>query len=269
MVAQDEDCDGKTDEGCACVPGQTQTCYTGAEGTLNKGICRAGSMICDETGKAGSCMNEVKPGVETCSNLNADDDCDGVMDNFVRALGSSCAVPLAFGPCSKGIVQCVANNPVPQCVGPAPGKELCNGQDDDCDGASDNGFDLTTDEANCGACGRVCKANESCCGSACHNLNNDEMNCGVCGMKCGAQAMCVGGKCMSMPVGGTASGGTGGGGGSTSVGGSGGGGTGASGGAGGAGGTGGAGGAAGGAGGTGGAGGVAGGMSTAGMPASL
>src|SRR5262245_13042133 len=30
--------------------------------------------------------------------------------------------------------------------------EECNGRDDDCDGVIDNGFDLTSDRDNCGAC---------------------------------------------------------------------------------------------------------------------
>jgi hypothetical protein len=34
--------------------------------------------------------------------------------------------------------------------------ELCNGVDDDCNGRVDDGFDLSTDEQNCGACGTVC-----------------------------------------------------------------------------------------------------------------
>jgi len=34
--------------------------------------------------------------------------------------------------------------------------ELCNGVDDDCDLDIDEGYDLTTDPANCGACGIVC-----------------------------------------------------------------------------------------------------------------
>jgi hypothetical protein len=34
--------------------------------------------------------------------------------------------------------------------------ETCNGLDDDCDGETDEDFDLTSDEANCGACGSAC-----------------------------------------------------------------------------------------------------------------
>lgn len=44
-------------------------------------------------------------------------------------------------------------------AGCAPvGTETCNGADDDCDGVLDEGFDLASDVAHCGACGRACAA---------------------------------------------------------------------------------------------------------------
>jgi hypothetical protein len=41
------------------------------------------------------------------------------------------------------------------CV-PSDAEELCNGLDDNCDGRVDEGFDLSRDLLNCGACGTVC-----------------------------------------------------------------------------------------------------------------
>lgn len=38
----------------------------------------------------------------------------------------------------------------------SPVEERCNGMDDDCDGQSDEGFDLQTDPINCGACMNAC-----------------------------------------------------------------------------------------------------------------
>ena len=45
-------------------------------------------------------------------------------------------------------------------------EELCNEEDDDCDGTVDEGFDLTSDPRNCGACGVSCL------------LSNTEVGCG-------------------------------------------------------------------------------------------
>ncbi len=50
------------------------------------------------------------------------------------------------------------------------GTEVCNGLDDDCDGVIDNGFDLTSDPRNCGACGNICQfvhADSQCVDSSC------------------------------------------------------------------------------------------------------
>jgi hypothetical protein len=39
---------------------------------------------------------------------------------------------------------------------PSDADELCNGMDDNCDGRVDEGFDLSRDLLNCGACGNAC-----------------------------------------------------------------------------------------------------------------
>jgi hypothetical protein len=52
-------------------------------------------------------------------------------------------------------------------VGVCKDEELCNGVDDTCDGQVDEGFDLTTDVANCGACGRTCAGGTLCRASTC------------------------------------------------------------------------------------------------------
>ena len=49
--------------------------------------------------------------------------------------------------------------------------EVCDGKDNDCDGVVDNGFDLATDNANCGTCGHACAGGSQCAASVCHELN--------------------------------------------------------------------------------------------------
>lgn len=48
-----------------------------------------------------------------------------------------------------------------------PRVEQCNGQDDNCDGVIDDGFQLNDDELNCGSCGNVCRAAMRCCSGSC------------------------------------------------------------------------------------------------------
>ena len=82
-----------------CNPGSIQSCYTGQPGTVNVGICAAGTQTCNSNGTAfGSCIGQVLPVAELCN--NKDDDCDGIVDN-----GSSSQLCPGGGTCQQG--QCV------------------------------------------------------------------------------------------------------------------------------------------------------------------
>jgi hypothetical protein len=194
MQAVDENCNGMTDENCACNAAETRSCYSGPEGTLNVGKCVAGMQTCSN-GALGPCMNAVTPGTETCANQGSDDDCNGKADDIPN-LGSECVVANASGPCRTGKYQCEAGKAELACV-PAnmPAKETCNNVDDDCNGKVDDTFDLMSDAKNCGACGKTCGSDEACCSGSCLSTKNDANNCGGCGMKCAAASSCNGGKC--------------------------------------------------------------------------
>ncbi len=119
----------------------------------------------------------------------------------------------------------VAPSDTNNCV---PGVEVCNGRDDDCDGAIDE--DLGASNCGTGACARMqlncmngatqtctpgAPAAESCngidddcdgmvddglaprafCGSACVDTSNDEANCGACGRACASGQTCTAGAC--------------------------------------------------------------------------
>lgn len=47
------------------------------------------------------------------------------------------------------------------------GDESCNGRDDDCDGETDEEFDLAQDDENCGACGQACPPGNTCRDGGC------------------------------------------------------------------------------------------------------
>ena len=197
-AAVDEDCDGAIDEDCLCTVGQTQSCYPGSVATRGVGVCRVGSQLCesqvDGSTRFSACAGFGTPGVETCANLGADDDCDGVDDN-IMGLNDVCTVPGAEGVCRSGRLTC--NGSTLDCIGPMAGVELCNGLDDDCDGDVDNGFDLQTDASNCGMCGLACAPGTACCSGTCVSLNTDTSNCGACGSACAGSQVCLSRQCCA------------------------------------------------------------------------
>lgn len=83
--ALDNSCDGHVDEGCACVDGTTQPCYTGLASTRNVGACHDGNQACSEGQWPASCTGEVLPVAETCNGI--DDDCSGAADDCAQEGG--------------------------------------------------------------------------------------------------------------------------------------------------------------------------------------
>ena len=78
----------------------------------------------------------ISPTPESCN--SADDDCDGVVDEETG--GDACFVTNQFGSC-PGLEECLDGELV--CQGLEPHAETCNGEDDDCDGLTDEGFEDT------------------------------------------------------------------------------------------------------------------------------
>ncbi|MCB9528370.1 MAG: hypothetical protein H6701_08265 [Myxococcales bacterium] len=140
--ARDEDCDGRVDEdfpvGAACAVGVGQCAAAGVF------VCAGGRAVCDAV--AGAARGE------RCNGL--DDDCDGRLDEGT-GLGERCTEGL--GACAVDGVRVCGEGGVAVCpaVPGAPGVEVCNGIDDDCDGIVDDGFDVG--EA-CAVGGGACEA---------------------------------------------------------------------------------------------------------------
>jgi hypothetical protein len=145
----DDDCDGEDDNGIPVVSCGTDT-----------GECVAGTLQCVDGGM--DCVGELDltGSDEDCDGL--DNDCDGDYDEDVMGapIGDACGPTQGDeGECSAGTIQCIGG--VPQCMGAVyPVLEKCDGDPDtvdwDCDGSFTNGFSLTTDVRNCGACGNTC-----------------------------------------------------------------------------------------------------------------
>ena len=131
----DNDCDGRIDE---AFPNAGQGCLVGV------GECaRQGTFRCLANGAGTACDAQAgPPAAELCDAL--DQDCDGNTINGFP-VGRPCSA--GVGVCARaGTQQCTPDGSGTACdaVPALPGAEICNGQDDNCDGEVDEGFERLT-----------------------------------------------------------------------------------------------------------------------------
>ncbi|MBN1771989.1 MAG: hypothetical protein JXB32_12040 [Deltaproteobacteria bacterium] len=207
----DDDCDGVIDEdfdlatdpancgGCGNVCAAGESCADG--------VCVAGVPCVTATDCAPGeiCLEGVCVGGVACV---TDADCDdGLFCTSHESCIAGACVPLpdivcddddpaTTDTCDEDTDTCI-HTPVGPCV-PAP--EVCNGLDDDCDGVIDEDFDLTTDPGNCGGCGNVCAAGESCTDGVCVGsvACATDADCDD-GLFCTSASYCVSGACVVLP----------------------------------------------------------------------
>ncbi|MCB9729327.1 MAG: putative metal-binding motif-containing protein [Deltaproteobacteria bacterium] len=137
----DNDCDGLTDEG------NPETEQSGPCGS-DVGECELGTRVCVAVTGPGYepgdvvCIGDVTAADEVCNGL--DDDCDGMTDEGFGWQGmpvdASCD---GVGSCGQGVVECLPDTTGATCSTNPDGSaaqtvvETCNGEDDDCDGTTD------------------------------------------------------------------------------------------------------------------------------------
>ncbi|MEZ4265838.1 MAG: MopE-related protein [Myxococcota bacterium] len=132
----DNDCNGVSDDGIAPIP---TTCGVGSCGAAGQLVCTGGGLV--DTCVPGS------PSAEVCD--GADNNCNGSVDEGIAPTPTACGT----GSCaSTGELACVGGTLVDSCAPGAPSAEICDGADNDCNGAVDDGIPSTPTSCGVGSC---------------------------------------------------------------------------------------------------------------------
>ena len=181
------------------------------------GLCLIAASACkakptDDMGNAGE---DLAAPAETCEQMRCVDPdavcCNGepCIDTksnpqHCGACGTACK---SLEACSNGQCVCRGGGADKTC---AAGTSCCPDRPAFAGGCKN----LDADTANCGSCGRSCRAAETCSGGSCHcgmgggcsasetccpmgcaKTQDDPNNCGACGKKCADGKLCKGGVC--------------------------------------------------------------------------
>ena len=133
----------------------------GSDGGGNGACTPTGDEVCD--GKDNDCDGETDEGFDLSSDPANCGAC-GTVCKFDHAVAECKDRECRIRVCDPEYVDLdgdPANGCEYACVKTGDGTEICDGKDNDCDGETDEGFDLLGDPANCGACGVRCAFNNA------------------------------------------------------------------------------------------------------------
>jgi hypothetical protein len=163
---RDNDCDGAVDEGVldTFYPDADADRFGDAMG-MPVTACFRPDGYADNGDDCNDGASGVNPGVgEQCDAMSVDENCDGIVNppalcSCTNGAARGCDEP---GACASGTEQCADGTWGACSIG--AGTEICNGLDDDCDGATDELLTITcyADGDNDGYAGPGAAATEAC-----------------------------------------------------------------------------------------------------------
>ncbi|MBK7579760.1 MAG: hypothetical protein IPI67_06070 [Myxococcales bacterium] len=171
---QDNDCDGKIDNGgnlCGGACTLSNTPNTACDGP-DTDLCAEGQWTCNGL-NAVTCSDTTGNSVEICNGV--DDNCDGKIDEGNNACGGVCTLSGVLGAgcdgpdtdlCAEGQLVCNGLNGLSCTDNTGNNVETCNGADDNCDGKIDEGSN---------SCGGACTLSKS-PGTPCDGSDTDLCN---------------------------------------------------------------------------------------------
>ncbi len=166
---------------------------------------RPAFLVGDEDALANALATIVSDSIvfETCN--GADDDCDGAIDEDFPALGGACDDGEVGACLGTGTLVCNGAGDGVSCQitdpGAAPGTEVCNGDDDDCDGLIDEGLGCQTPCTPTGP--DVCNGLDDDCNGAVDDADPDvgeacgDTDAGVCEL---GELVCIAGDLVCVGV---------------------------------------------------------------------
>jgi hypothetical protein len=188
VAGNDDNCNGKPNEGCPCTGTETRACGS------DVGECAKGQQTCSNL-QWGPCVGEVAPkATDTCDAGN-DANCDGTPNAGCQCInGTTKECGSAVGNCKKGTQTCVNGVWAVECVGQvtARNQDSCGtaGDDANCNGVPNEGCACTSGQTQaCGNCGTATCQSDGTWSAQCMNsgackpgdIETDSVPCGNCG----------------------------------------------------------------------------------------